>query len=124
MFARTVDDKQLYYELHGKPGAKHTIIFLNGLTQSTLAWHLCLPYFKDDYRIVLMDLIFQGQSEKTGEWRDFDMHARDVSALMHHLGMIAVEPGEQDRQKQRASPLEGSRSDHRHEVAALVGGRA
>ena len=85
MFARTTDNKQLYYEVHGKAGSERTIIFLNGLTQSTMAWHLFLPYFRENHRIILLDFIFQGKSEKTGEWRDFDRHARDLSSLMDHL---------------------------------------
>lgn len=90
MFARTTDDKQVYYEIHGKPSAVTTIVFLNGLTQSTMAWHLFLPHFTTRYRVLLMDLIFQGQSEKTGEWRDFDRHARDVSSVLSHLGTDKV----------------------------------
>ena len=38
--------------------------FLNGLSQSTISWILTIPYFKNDYRIVLMDFIFQGQRIK------------------------------------------------------------
>ena len=40
------------------------------------------PYFKEQYKIVLIDFIFQGQSDKTGNWRDFDQHARDVRGVL------------------------------------------
>lgn len=85
MFCKTIDDLNLYYEIHGNEQSPHTIVFLNGLSQSTVAWALTLPYFKNEYKIVLMDFIFQGKSDKTGEWRTFDTHARDVLSLLDHL---------------------------------------
>lgn len=85
MFCKTTDDLTIYYEVHGNEQAQDTIVFLNGLSQSTVAWALTLPFFKNDYRIVLMDFIFQGKSDKTGEWRNFDTHARDVLSVLDHL---------------------------------------
>jgi 3-oxoadipate enol-lactonase len=59
-------------------------VFLNGLSQSTVAWSFMLPYF-NEYKILLLDFIFQGQSDKTGEYKNFDQHAQDVVSLMQHL---------------------------------------
>jgi 3-oxoadipate enol-lactonase len=84
MICKTRDDLNLFYELQGNTGAAETIVFLNGLTQSTISWGLVTPYFKEKYRIVLLDLIFQGQSDKKGDWRDFDRHAYDVKTLLDH----------------------------------------
>ena len=84
MICKTYDNLDLYYQIIGNVNAKETLIFLNGLTQSTDSWLLMTPYFKEKYRIVLMDFIFQGQSEKETEWRDFNKHAQDVKALMEH----------------------------------------
>ena len=84
MICKTYDSHNLYYEIQGNVKASETLVFLNGLTQSTAAWMLMLPYFKDSYKIVLLDFIFQGQSDKTGEWRDFDKHARDVKTVLEH----------------------------------------
>ncbi|MGZ3885470.1 MAG: alpha/beta fold hydrolase, partial [Bacteroidia bacterium] len=39
------------------------------------------------YRIVLIDFIFQGQSDKDGEWRTFDQHAKDVKSVLDLLGI-------------------------------------
>lgn len=78
MYTKTKDGLNIYYELKGKQDAKETIIFLNGLSQATISWYFMLPCFEDKYRIILMDFIFQGQSDKTGEWRTFDQHAEDV----------------------------------------------
>lgn len=85
MFCKTNDDLNLYYEVHGNEQASETIVFLNGLSQSTISWILTLPYFKSDYRIVLLDSIFQGKSDKQGEWRSFDQHAQDLLSLLDHL---------------------------------------
>ncbi|MBL7934918.1 MAG: alpha/beta fold hydrolase [Bacteroidia bacterium] len=75
----------MYFEVQGNENAKETLVFLNGLSQSTIAWILTTPYFKNDYRIVLIDFIFQGQSDKVGEWRSFDTHARDVISVLDYL---------------------------------------
>jgi 3-oxoadipate enol-lactonase len=44
-----------------------------------------LPYFKNDYKVVLVDFIFQGQSSKDAEWRNFDRHAQDIKELLDDL---------------------------------------
>jgi 3-oxoadipate enol-lactonase len=87
MTCKTTDNLTLYFEELGNKNATQTLVFLNGLSQSTVAWLLTTPYFKDNYRIVLMDFIFQGQSEKTGEWRNFDRHALDVKTVLDVLNI-------------------------------------
>lgn len=85
MICKTTDNLNIYFEVQGNESAKETIVFLNGLSQSTISWILTTPHFKNDYRIVLIDFIFQGQSDKTGEWRNFDVHARDVISVLDTL---------------------------------------
>lgn len=82
MICKTSDNLNLYYDIKGNIHAQETVVFLNGLTQSTDAWILMLPYFKEKYKIVLVDFIFQGQSDKSGEWRDFDTHAKDLKGVL------------------------------------------
>ena len=82
MNCKTKDGLNIYYEVQGDLNSKETIVFLNGLTQSTLAWFFCLPFFKDNYKLILMDFIFQGNSDKTGEPRNFDQHAQDVISVL------------------------------------------
>jgi 3-oxoadipate enol-lactonase len=83
MYAKTKDGLNIYYEIKGNAEAKETIIFLNGLSQATVSWYFMLPCFDDKYRLILMDFIFQGQSDKTGEWRTFDQHADDVIQVLN-----------------------------------------
>ncbi len=85
MFSKTSDNLNLYYEVTGNTESKKTLIFLNGLSQSTIAWAFVAPYLKNDYKIVLLDFIFQGQSAKNSEYRDFDQHAEDVKKLLDDL---------------------------------------
>lgn len=81
----TSDGLKLYYEIHGNADSQSAIVFLNGLTQSTIAWSGVLPYLGNDHRIILLDLIFQGKSEKATAFRTFDEHAKDVKELLQHL---------------------------------------
>ena len=85
MLFKPSDNLDLYYEVTGNPQSPKTVIFLNGLSQSTVAWFLMLPYFKENYKIILLDFIFQGQSSKNTEWRSFDRHAQDVKELLDEL---------------------------------------
>lgn len=82
---QTKQGLQLYYELHGKKDAEKTIIFLNGLSQSTVSWLLTIPHFTKDYLVILVDQILQGQSDKNSEWKTFDEHAKDIKELLDHL---------------------------------------
>jgi pimeloyl-ACP methyl ester carboxylesterase len=82
MIGKTKDGLNIYYEVQGNINANETLVFLNGLTQSTLAWYFFMPFFKTDYKIILLDFIFQGQSSKDAEWRNFDQHATDVKYLL------------------------------------------
>lgn len=85
MTCKTSDGLNIYFEIKGNENASETIVFLNGLSQSTISWILAVPYLSEKYRIVLMDFIFQGKSDKTGEWRDFDTHANDVISVLDYL---------------------------------------
>lgn len=82
MNCKTQDNLNLYYEVQGNPEASETLVFLNGLTQSTVAWFFVLPFFKDNYKVVLLDFIFQGKSDKAEMWRNFDQHANDVKLIL------------------------------------------
>ncbi|MFO0321591.1 MAG: alpha/beta fold hydrolase [Bacteroidota bacterium] len=85
MNCKTSDHLNIYFEVLGNSNAKQTIVFLNGLSQSTISWALTTPYFTANYKIILIDFIFQGQSDKTGDWRSFDQHAKDVLTVLNFL---------------------------------------
>ncbi len=92
MICKTHDNLDLYYEVQGNLQSTETLVFLNGLTQSTVSWFFVLPYFKAKYKLILLDFIFQGQSSNQGEWRNFDKHAQDVSLVLkqENINMASV----------------------------------
>jgi pimeloyl-ACP methyl ester carboxylesterase len=79
------DGNAIYYELHGNQNAESTLLFLGGLSQSTAAWLAYIPAFANEYRIVLADLMFQGQSDNPQNFRSFQEHAQDMNALLEGL---------------------------------------
>jgi 3-oxoadipate enol-lactonase len=85
MFFTTHDKLQIYYEIRGNENSQKKILFLNGLTQSTIAWEFTIQPLLKDYHIILMDLVFQGKSEVTEKHRTFDEHALDVFGLINTL---------------------------------------
>lgn len=83
---RLEDGTELYYELHGPENAPQTVVFLNGLSQSTLAWSAIAPSIAASHGVILLDLVFQGQSGAPESYRSFDAHAADVEHLLGTLG--------------------------------------
>lgn len=79
------DGQELYYEVLGNTSSKKVLFFLNGLSQSTVSWGFVTPHFLQDYSVVLVDFVFQGNSSKEGEWRTFDQHAEDIICLSHEM---------------------------------------
>lgn len=90
MFCKTSDNLNLYYEVQGNLNSQRAIVFLNGLSQSTVSWVLTTPAFKDNFKIILIDFIFQGQSDKDSDGRNFDQHANDVLRVIDELKLEKV----------------------------------
>lgn len=86
------NNQELYYEIHGNAKAEITLLFLGGLSQSTLAWQAYLPSFSADYQIILLDLMFQGQSDNPATYKNFQEHAQDAHSLLAHLNVQKVIP--------------------------------
>jgi 3-oxoadipate enol-lactonase len=82
MICKTHDNLEIYYEVQGNVQSNETLVFLNGLTQSTVSWFFVTPYFKENYKLILLDFVFQGESSKDADWRNFDTHAQDVSLVL------------------------------------------
>lgn len=87
MYCKTVDEKKMYYEVIGNLNSADSIVFLNGLSQTTESWGIVTPFFEDSHKIILMDFIFQGQSDKETDVRDFNTHAGDVLSVLDLLGV-------------------------------------
>ena len=56
-----VRGKKITYYRHGKG---ETILFVHGITTYSFIWKEIIPFFKDDYEIVMLDLLGTGDSDK------------------------------------------------------------
>jgi 3-oxoadipate enol-lactonase len=86
------DGLSLYYEYTQAQPQRPTLVFLNGLSQATAAWTPFAKTFQKNYNILLVDLIFQGQSDVGKEYRSFEQHAADVNHLITTLGLTQIVP--------------------------------
>jgi 3-oxoadipate enol-lactonase len=90
MIFYTKDQKKIHVEYKNSSNHLPTIVFLNGLSQTTLSWGFVEQLLKDKYNFLLLDFIFQGNSEKEGEWRTFDQHAEDVVGVLDQCNLEKV----------------------------------
>lgn len=79
------DGATLYAEHIGNKNADFTLVFLNGLSQSTQAWIAMTPELEQEYGIIRCDLVFQGRSGRADTFRTYDQHAADITNLLDTL---------------------------------------
>lgn len=79
------DGNRMFYQFHSVNDDLPTLIFLNGLSQSTTSWGAVTPAFTGKYNVLLIDQVFQGKSTAEGEARTYDQHAVDVTSLAKSL---------------------------------------
>lgn len=87
MIVNSRDNKKIYCEILNKQIGLPIVVLLNGLSQTTASWGFLTPLLKKKYTIVLIDFVFQGVSDKEGDWRDFDQHAEDVICVLDTLSI-------------------------------------
>jgi 3-oxoadipate enol-lactonase len=61
----TIDRHAVYYELSGN--GNKTLVLFNGITMSTAAWTFMLPVLENHYRLLRLDFLGQGESDKPSE---------------------------------------------------------
>lgn len=86
------DGAKMYYEHYLFDTEKPTIVFLNGLSQATAVWTGTKFFLGNERNYLLLDNIFQGQSDKEGNFRSFEAHAQDVAELCNSLGIKKIIP--------------------------------
>ena len=79
----SVDDFKIHYKDYGQ-GDK-TLIFIHGWGCDLNAWEYQYDYFKDKYRLVLIDLPGYGQSDKAEKEYTIDFFARSVLEIINDL---------------------------------------
>ncbi|AFM04536.1 putative hydrolase or acyltransferase of alpha/beta superfamily [Bernardetia litoralis DSM 6794] len=86
------DGFSIYYEHHFIDDSKYTLVFLNGLSQSTVSWYPIVQVLKNQFNIVLIDSIFQGQSDQKGDYRSFEQHAADANQVLEKINAKRIVP--------------------------------
>lgn len=86
----TINKCNYYYETHGNPEAKETIVFSHGLLWSMKMFEKQVEYLKDYYRIITYDHRGQGKSSVTDSGYDMDQLYLDAVALIEILRLGKV----------------------------------
>lgn len=77
----------IYYEVHGEG---EPIILLNGIMMSTLSWQEFIKPLTKNNRLILLDFLNQGQSDKVDYQFFHDVQVEIVNDLLDHLGIDSV----------------------------------
>lgn len=78
-----IKNKRIYYREHGEG---EVVVFLNGMMMSTISWSPFIKVFSREYKMLLVDLIDQGFSDKADNDYDQNMHVEILKELLEELG--------------------------------------
>ena len=78
-----IQGKNIYYEEYGKG---EVVVFLNGIMMSTGSWSVFTDIFSENYKLLYVDLIDQGRSDKADNQYTQDMHVEILMELFKKLG--------------------------------------
>lgn len=79
-------DISLYYEEHGNPEGKETVVFMNGVMASANSWSVLWPVFeKAGFRVIAHDFKGQLRSSKPAGPYTFAQHSEETKALLDYL---------------------------------------
>ncbi|MGE5632461.1 MAG: alpha/beta fold hydrolase [Caulobacteraceae bacterium] len=80
-------NKKMYYEAYGEG---EPLVVLNGIMMSTASWNGFIEVFSTRHKLVLVDLIDQGRSDKADGPYNQDMHVEMLKELFDKLGLGKV----------------------------------
>ena len=89
---QTADGISLYYETHeegASPGCPW-VVFLNGMTQTTMNWKSQARQLEGRARVLMMDSRGQGKSAIGERELTLSLHAADLAGLLSALGVEAA----------------------------------
>jgi pimeloyl-ACP methyl ester carboxylesterase len=88
---RASDDSLIYYEEHGRPDGRSTLLLLPGLLGAISSqWRNFLDPLGQHYHIVLMDLRGHGRSENRNLHLTPEQMVEDIIGLLEHLAIESV----------------------------------
>lgn len=82
----TVNDINLYYELHG-PEDKDVIVLSNGIMMSTASWFYQTAELSKHFRVLLYDCRGMWKSDHPEGAYSMELHADDLAGLLDALGI-------------------------------------
>ncbi|MBR7082338.1 MAG: alpha/beta hydrolase [Oscillospiraceae bacterium] len=82
--------KKVYYEVHGDTG--ETLVLLNGIMMSTASWLPFVECLSKTNRLILVDFLDQGQSERIEAGYDHSIQVEVLEAVLAELsGKLSCE---------------------------------
>jgi 3-oxoadipate enol-lactonase len=84
---RPGDGLELHYDTYGFEGDAPVVVFLNGMSQSTLHWKSLGRALSERWRVVTYDARGQGKTPVGELELTLERHADDLAALLEHLGV-------------------------------------
>lgn len=82
------DGAEIHYNIYGDGGA--TLLFVHGAYIDQTYWDAQVRHFKDEYKVVTVDLPGHGKSGKGRKYWSFDGFAGDVYAVVKRLDLKNV----------------------------------
>ena len=82
-----IQGKNIYYETYGEG---EPIVILNGIMMSTGSWTSFVDVFSDKNKLVLVDFVDQGQSDKMEKEYSQDLHVEILRELFSTLNLSKV----------------------------------
>lgn len=82
-----VMNKKMYYREHGEG---ETVVFLNGLMMSTANWAPFIKAFSSQHKMLLVDFLDQGRSDKADDEYTQDLHVEVLKELLEKLNYHKV----------------------------------
>lgn len=85
MLALTIPTGKINIYIRDYPHQGEAILFLHFSGANLMMWQSALPYFQNDYRLILVDLRGHGHSDKPVSGYHIDELAGDILAVMNQL---------------------------------------
>jgi len=83
----TRDDCKIFYRFYQVDTPDSVVIFLNGITQTTMYWGSLVPSFAKRNSVLCYDARCQGQSDAGAAPLSLQLHISDLHQLMTHLAV-------------------------------------
>jgi 3-oxoadipate enol-lactonase len=89
-YLTTRDDCKIFYRFYQVDTLDSVVIFLNGITQTTMYWGGLVPSFAKRCSVLCYDARCQGKSDAGAAPLSLQLHVSDLHHLMAHLAVDKV----------------------------------